>query len=315
MGEPRTHVILNPASSAGSTGRRRAGILAAVERHLGRGFSLFVTSGPGEATDSARKASLRGVELIVAIGGDGTVQEVVNGLFEAGFPREPRPQLGIINTGTGHGFAQSLGLPKELDAQCAVIALGASRKIDIGRVLYASAGGHPVERYFVNECQAGIGGRVVQKVQTGHKRLGGFLAFGLAALTTALSYPNRVLRFSVDDGPEETGAFIGIVAANGNAMAGGMRLAPGAAVDDGRLDILFMHGQSLRGRLRDFPKIYSGTHLASPKFRCIRAKSISLFSEEPVSFEADGEFLGHLPCRIEILPSALEVRAARPVTG
>jgi diacylglycerol kinase family enzyme len=170
-----------------------------------------------------------------------------------------------------------------------------------------------VERYFVNECQAGIGGAVVEKVQSGHKKLGGFLGFGLATLTTALSYPNRSIRFSLDDGPERSGTFIGIVAANGQAMAGGMRLAPRASVEDGELDIVFMHGQTLAERLRNFPKIYSGTHLESPKFGYLRGRSLSLASEDRVSFEADGEPFGHLPCRIEVVPAALEVRAAQPV--
>ena len=315
MGERRTHVILNPASSAGRTGRRQAAILAALERRFGREFSLFVTTRPNEATSSAREASLRGAELIIAVGGDGTIQEIVNGLMEAGSPLYRRPQLGIVNAGTGHGFAQSLGLPAGLDDQCAAIALGTVRRVDIGRAAYADGRGRRVERYFVNECQAGIGGRVVEKVQAGHKKLGGPLAFGLATLTAALSYPDRTIRFSVDDGPEEEGKFVGIVAANGNIMAGGMRLAPQATVEDGRLDILFMHGQTLAERLRNFPKIYSGTHLGSPKFSCLRGRSISLASEEPVSFEADGEMFGYLPCRIEVLPAALELRTAGPVTG
>jgi len=311
----KAHVILNPASSAGRTGRRQAEILAAIERHLGKAFSLFVTKRPHEATSFARKASLSGAGIIIAVGGDGTIQEVVNGLMEAGSDLARRPQLGIINAGTGHGFAQSLGLPAGLDGQCAAIASGTVRRVDIGRASFTNGRGRRLERYFVNECQAGIGGRVVEKVQTGHKKLGGSLAFGLATLTAALSYPNRPIRYSVDDGPEDEGRFVGIVAANGSAMAGGMRLAPQATVEDGRLDIVFMHGQTLPERLRNFPKIYSGTHLGSPKFSCRRGRSLSLASAESVSFEADGEMFGHLPCRIDVLPSALELRAVGPAKG
>lgn len=314
MGGERIHVILNPASSAGRTGRRQAEILEALERFLGPRFSFFETKRPGEATSSAREASLRGAGLVVAVGGDGTIQEVVNGLMEAADRPGPRPQLGIVNAGTGHGFAQSLGLAAGVEGQCAAIGRGTVRRIDIGRVSYFDDDGRPAKRYFVNECQAGIGGEVVKKVQTGHKRLGGFAGFGLATLTAALSYANRSIRFSIDGGPERTGPFIGIVAANGSAMAGGMRLAPEAAVGDGRLDFLFMHGQTLPERLRNFPKIYSGAHLRSPKFSCLRGLNISLASDEKVSFEADGELIGHLPCRIEIVPSALELRAADPGT-
>jgi diacylglycerol kinase family enzyme len=98
-------------------------------------------------------------------------------------------------------------------------------------------------------------------------------------------------------------------------MAGGMKLAPRAEVADGHFDILLMHGQTLSERLRNFPKIYSGKHLASPKFSYFQGKSLSLASDEDVSLEADGELLGHLPCRIEILPGALKLRTVRPAKG
>jgi YegS/Rv2252/BmrU family lipid kinase len=315
MVETKIHVILNPASAAGSTGRRRAEILTAIRNRISRDFSLFITSRPQDATVSARRAVVSGAELLIVVGGDGTVQEVVNGLFDKKEPLNPRFQLGLISAGTGHGLAQSLGWPEDLGAQCDAIARGLVRRIDIGRAEYSNGDGRLIERYFVNECQAGIGGEVVKKVQTGQKKLGGFLAFGLATLGTALRYPNRTITFSVDDGPATTGPFLGIVAANGHVMAGGMKLAPQAAVADGHFDILLMHGQTLSERLRNFPKIYSGKHLASPKFSYFRGKSLSLASDEDVSFEADGELFGHLPCRIEVLPGALKLRTDRPVKG
>jgi len=315
MSIPSTHVIFNPASAAGATGRRREEIFEAIRRRVDPDFSLFVTTGPGEATGSAREAARRGTDLIIAVGGDGTIQEVVNGLFSGREPLNPRCVLGLISAGTGHGLAQSLGWPLGLEGQCAAIGRGIVRRIDIGRAVYGDSDGRTVERYFVNECQAGIGGEVVKKVQAGHKGFGGLLAFGLATLRTALRYSNRTITYAVDDGPPMTGPFLGIVAANGHVMAGGMKLAPRALVADGRLDILLMHGQTLTERLRNFPKIYSGRHLASPKFGYLGGRSLSLASDEDVSFEADGELFGRLPCRIEILPGALKLRTDHPAKG
>jgi YegS/Rv2252/BmrU family lipid kinase len=315
MSIQRTHVIFNPVSAAGTTGRRREEILDAVRRHIDADFSLFVTNGPHEATGSAREAARRGTDLLIAVGGDGTIQEVVNGLFAGRGPLNPRCELGLISAGTGHGLAQSLGWPLSLEDQCAAIGRRIVRRIDIGRAVFADGDGRTTERYFVNECQAGIGGEVVKKVQTGHKRFGGLLAFGLVTLRTALRYPNRTITYAVDDGPPVTGPFLGIVAANGHVMAGGMKLAPRAMVADGRLDILLMHGQTLFERLRNFPKIYSGSHLASPKFGYLSGRSLTLASDEDVSFEADGELFGRLPCRIEILPGALKLRTDRPAKG
>jgi diacylglycerol kinase (ATP) len=305
----KTHLIINPSSAAGKTGQRQSHILAALHRHLGQPNSLCLTSRPGEATTSAREAILAGSDLVIAVGGDGTIQETVNGFFSQGKLLRPGCQLGIINSGTGGGFVQSLGLPPDIESQCRVIGEGRTRLIDVGRAVFSDGKGAGLERLFINECQAGIGGEVVKKVRGGYKKLGGLLGFGLSTLAVALNYPNRKMTISVDDGPEVSGRFIGIVAANGNTMAGGMRLAPRAQVEDGLLDILFIHGQTLPERLWNFPKIYSGSHLTSPKFSYFQGKSIRLTSEEEVTFEADGELCGHLPCRIDILPSALRVRA------
>lgn len=311
MSRTKIDVLFNPASSGGRTGRKKSRILGVLDRYLGLGYSFHVTERPREATSLAREAIRTGCELIVVIGGDGTIQEAVNGFFADGRPLNPSCRLGIINAGTGHGFAQSMGFPSDLESQGAQIADGATRLVDIGRVFYSGRNGSSDERYFVNECQAGIGGEVVKKVHAGNKRLGGTLAFGLATLAAAWTYPNRRMTVSVDGAPPITGSFLAVVCANGKAMAGGMHLAPAAEVDDGFLDILFMHAQTRFERLRNFPKIYSGSHLGSPKFHCVRGRSVSLMSTENVAIEADGELLGCLPCRIEVLPSVLQV-LARP---
>jgi YegS/Rv2252/BmrU family lipid kinase len=295
----RVHVIINPVSSGGKTGARQWEILHALERKLGSEYSLCVTGEPLEACFSARQAILDGSKLIITIGGDGTIQETVNGFFSNGNIVNPSCQLGIIDSGTGHGFAQSLGLPTGLEEQLEVIQRGKAQSIDLGKIIFY---------YFINECQAGIGGEVVKRVQSKHKRLGGFIAFGAITLFTALRYPSRSMTVEIDGMTGITERFIGVVIGNGNYMAGGMNLIPHAQVDDGLFDILLMHEQSIPQRLWNFPKIYSGRHLASSKFTQYRGKKVILSSSERVPFEADGEFLGTLPCSIEILPSALQVR-------
>jgi diacylglycerol kinase (ATP) len=308
----RVHVIINPASSGGKTGAKQWEILNALDRKLGSAYSLCVTGEPLEACFSARQAILDGSKLIVTVGGDGTIQETVNGFFSNGKVINPSCQLGIIDSGTGHGFAQSLGLPTGLEEQLEVIQRGQTQSIDLGKVVFSDEIGQPSEHYFINECQAGIGGEVVKRVQSKHKRLGGLIAFGAITLLTALRYPNQSMTVEIDGMTGITERFIGVVIGNGNYMAGGMNLIPHAKVDDGLFDILLMHEQSLPQRLWNFPKIYSGRHLASPKFTLHRGKKVTLSSSERVTFEADGEFLGSLPCSIEILPSALQVRLSIP---
>ena len=309
MNNSRCHVVLNPSAGSGKAGKEAPRILAALRKSLGGGYTLFLTRKPLDATAIAREAILEGAEFIIAVGGDGTIQETVNGFFTDGQLINPNVQLGIISIGTGNGFAQSLGLPADIESQCEVIASGLTRRLDIGRAFFSNGNGKSGSRYFVNECQAGIGGVVVENVRSQHKRLGGTLAFGLKTLGAALSFPEPEITVSMDGGPGQTLRYIGVVAANGNSMAGGMRLAPRADIGDGLLDFLFMHAQTLAQRLRNFPKIYSGRHVELPEFQYLRGSCLSMTSKEKVLFEADGELLGCLPCDVEIHPSAFQVRA------
>jgi YegS/Rv2252/BmrU family lipid kinase len=315
MAIPERCIVINPAAAAGKTGKKASEILALLERHLGRNYTLFMTGRPGEATKSVRWAITAGARLIVAVGGDGTLQEVVNGFFSEGAPLSPDCRLGIVNAGTGAGFAQSFGLPADLEAQAALIAHGQARRIDIGRAVYANGGDRPEERYFLNECQAGIGGEVVRKVEARNKKskkLGGRFAFAVSTLGAALRYPNRAMSVEIDGRPAGTFNMVAVIMANGCRMAGGMRLAPRARLDDGLLDVLFIHEQSVGERLRNFRRIYSGRHTDNPGFSYFRARSVAITSEEKTDFEADGELWGSLPCRVDVLPAALRVVCPNP---
>ena len=305
----RTHIILNPASSGGRTGRRRQHILRVLEGCLGREFSLCVTRRPLEATESARAAIEDGSELIIAAGGDGTIQEVVNGFFSNGQPLNPSCTLGIISSGTGHGLAQSLALPPDFERQVDIVCSGRTRLMDVGKISFLGDNGKVAGRYFVNECQIGIGAAVVRGVQSRQKRLGGLLAFGLGTFLQALLYRENLLTMSLDGALEITQSLVGVVVANGSHTAGGMNLAPRAHLDDGVLDVLLIHEQSITERVRNFPRIYSGRHVESEKFSYYQAEEISIGSAESVFVAADGEFLGSTPCQIQVLAKALRFKS------
>lgn len=304
----KRHVIINPASAGGRTRAKVSRIVKVLDDHFGRSYSLDITRKPGEASLFARQAVRNGSRLVVAVGGDGTIQEVVNGFFRDGKAINFDCELGIINCGTGGGFCQSLGLPGKLEMQLKVLMNGNRRLVDIGRAIFYSPEGLLQERLFLNECQAGIGAAVVQSVQSRHKRLGGLAAFGLAALEKAIRHPARQIKVTVADKLLSTGPLIGIVIANGRYAGGGMSLAPKARPDDGLLDILLIHDQPLVRRLWNFPKIYSGRHIACPEFTYSQATHVLMESEESSRVEADGELIGCLPCRVDVIPSALKVK-------
>jgi YegS/Rv2252/BmrU family lipid kinase len=304
------HIILNPASAAGKTSRRLKNIIDALERRLRGAYSLYVTRHPRDATDSAKSAIEQGSKLIIAVGGDGTIQEVVNG-FSLNTPSvSVVPELGIVCSGTAEDIAKSFNLPVTLHQQVEIACGTRSRRVDVGKVTFVGRDGKLIERFFVNECQQGIAAAVVQRVSPLLKRLGGFFGFGVAAVTTAVQYRSQVMTVKIDDREEITDSFLGVVVANGGFAGGGMNFAPRAAVDDGLLDIILIHGQSVPARLLNFPKIYSGRHINLPWVSYYQGKRISVSSQREVMLEADGELLGYLPCTIEAVPSALRVKSA-----
>ena len=308
MSRKPTHIIVNPASAGGRTGKRSAEINAAINKFFGKDYSLFVTERPLEASESAARAVRDGAELVIAVGGDGTLQEVVNGLFLNGHLINPQCQFGVVSSGTGKGFAQSTGLPASLDGQMQLIHDAQGRLIDVGRVDFFTVTGTRSHRYFLNECQCGIGGEVVRAVQHSHKRLGGTLGFGLGTIETTFRYKNQPMIITKEDGTSRSGLITGIVVANGEFTGGGMNLAPGARMDDGLLDVLLMHNLTIFRRLMVYPRIYSGTHIRTALFSYFRASCLTVESAEQVLVEADGELLGTTPCTITILPSQLLVR-------
>ncbi len=307
MPAKRTYVILNPASSGGVTGSRLDLYREEFTRHFGGGYSLHLTTGRLDATVAARRAAKDGYELIVAVGGDGTIQEVINGLILDGVLIDPEVRLGVIDAGTGSGFVQSLGLPSGLKEQIETLRCGRVHPLDLGSLEVSRGTGGRAHRFFCNECQVGIGAEVVRLVQKKYKRLGGTLGFGLGSIQAIFSHPNQTMVVDldgVDAGPQE---LLGIMVGNGAYAAGGMHLAPGARQDDGHLNVVVIARLWIPGRLRAFSKIYRGDHVGIPSIDYTTATSISISSEEEVPISSDGEFLGTAPARIEILPHVLPV--------
>ena len=307
----KAHVILNPASAGGKTARKQPYLIKALERSLGKNYSRCVTRRPREATSSAQDAIRNGCDLIVAMGGDGTIQEVVNGFFSEGRLLSSSCELAIISSGTGRGFAQSLGLPTKLDDQVEIVTDGETRSVDVGKVSFRLADGKMAERFFVNECQGGIGGVVVRDVGTNYKRLGGLAAFGFVTLSRALHHRGQLIEAVIDDGLEIERPLLGVIIANGAYAGGGMCLAPHARIDDGLLDLVMIHDQSLTQRFKSFSGIYSGRHIDSPFFSYYQGKRFRISSPEAVILEADGELLGSLPCTTEILPRVLKIKTRK----
>jgi diacylglycerol kinase (ATP) len=283
-------------------------ILESIRRWHGHDLSVCVTERPGHARVSAERASAHGCELILAVGGDGTINEIVNGMLAGDKESNTHVDLGIISCGTGHGLAQSLGIPPSIDRQAQIAAGNQTRCIDAARAGFQEVNGEHTTRYFINECQIGIGAAVVERVGSQQKRFGGLVAYGLGTLMLLKDHPNQTIRVTVDCNHPITQSFVGICVGNGARTAGGIRLTPLAQLDDGLMDVLYLHGQPFSRRLLLFPRVPSGRHIHSGHCSYFKARHITFSSDEHVPVAADGEMLGSLPCTIDIIPGALRVR-------
>lgn len=309
MAQIQAHIVVNPSSSGGRTARRQDRIVRELAKRVGGDPSVFITTRPLEATFSTRSAIENGAELIIVVGGDGTVHEVLNGFASGGKLINPSCELGIVGSGTAQDVIKSFDLPGSSDNQIEVACSARKHAVDIGKVSFVDSEGRPCEQMFLNESQAGIAAVVVQRFKAHHKWLGGFLGFGLTAVTTAARHREQVMSVEIDGKHAVTDALLGAVVANGCFAGGGMNFAPRARVDDGLLDVVLIHKQRIPSRLLNFPRIYFGTHINLSWISYFQARVVKVTSVEKVPVEADGEFLGYLPCTMEVLPHSLFLKS------
>lgn len=192
------HIILNPIAGGGKAKRIIPEIKDALTNHFDSGCQLHITKFPKEATKITRQLLIEKASMIVSVGGDGTVHEIVNGIFEKGVNIFPGCELGIINCGTGADLNKSLNLPESIADKIKLLTKPICTNIDIGVVSFTNKETRTEERYFINECQIGIGGSVVKGVSNTHKYLGGKLAFGTVTLKNALLYRTKKLKVTID---------------------------------------------------------------------------------------------------------------------
>ncbi len=293
-----TAFLVNPASGNGATGRRWPA-LERRARELGLEGVTLLSTRPGHLTELAAEAA-KSFSLLVVVGGDGTLNEVVNGVV--GSPAE----IAVIPAGTGRDFGRSYGIPKRFDEAVAVALGRATRTIDVGRAVFgapSSAGG---ERLFANAASAGMSGAVARRANTMSKRLGGRATFYSALVTEFLRWRNTEVTVSFDGG-ERRGLMHDAIVANGRFLGGGMQLAPDARPDDGLFDVVLVGDVTKLDFITTSPKLYKGGHVGHPRIEIVRSRTVTIEAETPLLVELDGEQLGTTPVRFEVVPAALRV--------
>lgn len=305
---PKTQVIINPESNRGRTRYRWKEIKTAIKAFLHE-FKVEFTEKPLQATEIARAALREGSELIIGVGGDGTMNEIANGFFENRELINPASALGIVPSGTGCDLSRSLHIPARPDLALQTLTRAPSVKIDIGRVTFQNLAGDKEERLFLNVADFGVGGEVVKEVN--QRRLARKASSYLRCLISTMArYRSKKIRVWVDgkEWPARE-CLIGAVA-NGRIFGKGMKIAPTASLNDGWFDFILVQGMKFAEFCRHGWKVFLGQHLGHPKISFWRAKKIEAMGleEADILIELDGELPGRLPATFEILPHAFPVR-------
>jgi len=287
-------IVLNPTAGGGRAAKLLPAVVATLRR-LSCPRHLHVTTAPREATTVARQFAADGVSLVVAVGGDGTVNEVANGLLEAC----PGATLGVLPAGRGADFARSVGSPRNADAALERIVRATPRRIDIGRATFADGS----SRAFVNVAGLGFDAAVAERA-TGSRLPGSTVPYVSGLLGALACFHNLDVVIEVD-GERIDGRALSVVVANGRYFGGGMKIVPDADLADGMIDLAVLGDLSKRNLLRNVPRVYRGNHVSHPKFTHRTARVIRVTTTEPARVQLDGEVVGEAPVTFAVEPGAL----------
>lgn len=297
--------IVNPAAGGGDVGRRWPEVRDFL-REQGLELSFAFTESVGHATDLARQALAEGEKAIVAVGGDGTINEVVNGLVSgSGGQIDPEVTLGILPFGTGSDLRRTLRIPRDYRAACRLLMNEEARALDLGEMVW-TYNGEERRRYFINFAGLGFDGEVVERVEREPKRLGGTILYLKTVLITLISYDNKNIHLTLD-GEESRMRVNSVIVCNGCYAAGGMFIAPHASLDDGLFDVIVIGDIGKLEFLANVPRVYRGTHLKNRHVSSYRARQVRVETEERMLIQADGELAGQPPVTFSIVPRALRV--------
>jgi YegS/Rv2252/BmrU family lipid kinase len=295
-------VIVNPAAGAGKTAKKWPEIMSLL-KSLGLDFEHDVTEAPGHAIELAKSAVVKGYGIIVSVGGDGTIHEIVNGLHEAGGNADVA--VGIVNTGTGADYIRTIGVPRRYKEACHRLLSSDRRMVDLGVVEYTK-GGQRKKRLFVNFAGIGFDAEVVKATTEKFKALGDMPSYLMGLFSTLMSYENRDVSIIVD-GKHGERRVCTVMLNNGRYGGGGMLPAPNADPSDGFFDVVIIDDITKPDLIVSIPRIYRGTHLTHPKVTLMRAQEVEIRPTLTSAVQADGELLGEAPARFSVLPAALNI--------
>lgn len=300
--------IVNPASANGNTKEKWREYLPQIEKALGK-IDYKMTEAPKHAIELTRKALADGFKTIIAVGGDGTMNEVANGFFNHdGTPVSTDARLAVFSQGTGCDYIKTLEHQKGLEDVLEVLLRNEEKVLDSGWVIASDT--EKERRFFLNIADSGIGGATSLRVNQNSKVLKGFISFMISALFTLLTYKDKKAKVYLDGELIVDGLINSVIVANGRYFGGGMKVAPEALMDDGILDVVIFHHMTRPVLLKSFPAIYKGDHIKNPHCSFHRGKHIMVETqgvENDMITELDGEQIGFTSAEFGIIPAGIKV--------
>ena len=308
-------VIVNPKSAGGSTQSRWAETAADFRAHFGA-FQVAFTKKHGDGTELALRGAEQGRKFIIACGGDGTINEVANGIVQSGADIE----FGVLPSGTGGDFRRTIGIPNDTREAGVALRNGVTKQIDVGKVTFLNHENEEVSRYFLNVASFGLSAAIIERVKSSnivgwipHDVLRGKTNFALSTLQEILGLNFDTVRVKFDDNEAKPLNTINFCVCNSRFFGGGMKIAPDALINDGLFDVVNIGDIKTAKILLNAYKLYGGSHLNLKEVKSTLARKIEVspMNSEEIHIEVDGELPGKLPATFEILPNALKVRVPK----
>lgn len=309
-------IIVNPKSAGGATQSSWAATASDFRAHFGA-FQVSFTKKPGDGITLAKRAAENGRKFIVACGGDGTINEVANGILQSGKETE----LGVLPSGTGGDFRRTLGIPAEIRQAAKTLREGTTKKIDVGKITFVNHEDRQTSRYFLNVSSFGLSASIIRRVKTKnkldwlpHDLLRGKTTFALSTLQEVLDVDFITVKISIDGAAEKLLNTINFSVCNARFFGGGMNIAPEAKLDDALFDVVNIGDIKTAKIILNAYKLYNGSHLELKEVKATQAKRVEVSPtdrNQNIFLETDGELPGKLPAVYEIVPQILKVRVPK----
>ena len=305
-------VIVNPKSAAGATKERWAATASDLRAHFGA-FQVAFTKKQGDGIELAKRGALAGRKFIIACGGDGTINEVANGILES----EKDVEFGILPSGTGGDFRRTIKMPLETREAAKTLQMGETRHIDVGRVTFQNFQNETVSRYFLNVASFGLSAAINEKVKEKDyfnwlpvEAIRGRAKYAISTLEKVLDTSFLTVRVRIDEREEKSLNTLNFCVCNARFFGGGMKIAPNARLGDGFFDVVNIGDIKTLKILFNAHTLYRGTHLGLEEVKVRLAKKIEVapVGNREIHLETDGELPGKLPVIFEIVPEALKIR-------